>query len=110
MFSLESPTRTNELAGIDGPFVGRLVPIAEGARIERERHVPGFAGSETDFGEAFQFALGAVDLRRGVGDVELGNFRSGHVAGVGHVESDRYRRIQSAAVAGAARFEKLKVV
>ncbi len=78
----------NEFAGIDDPFASGSVPIAEGARVERERDVPGFAGSETDFGKALQFALGAIDLRGGVGDVELRDFGSGHAAGVGDVEAD----------------------
>src|SRR5580704_2193103 len=78
----------NELAGIDDPFVGRLVPVTEGARVEIERDVLGFAGSETDFGEALQLALRAVDLSGGVGDVELCDLGSGHAAGVGDVEAD----------------------
>src|SRR5580700_2343063 len=79
----------NEFAGIDDPFVSRRVPVAEGAGVETKCYVLGFAGSETDFGKALQLALGAVDLRRWVGDVELGDFGSGHVAGVGDVEADR---------------------
>ncbi len=34
-----------ELAGVDGPLVRRFIPIAEGAGVEVERDVPGFAGS-----------------------------------------------------------------
>ena len=71
--------------------MSRLVPVAEGAGIERERDVPGFAGSETDLDEALQLAFGAIGLRGGVGDVELGDLGSGHVAGVGDVEADRNR-------------------
>ncbi len=48
-----------ELAGVDGPFVGGLVPVAEGAGVQVEGYVLGFAGGEADFFKSLQFALGA---------------------------------------------------
>jgi len=78
----------DEFAGIDDPLLGWLIPVAEGARVERERDVAGFAGSETDFGESLQLALGAVNLRGWIGDVELRDLGSCDCAGVGNVEAD----------------------
>jgi hypothetical protein len=99
----------DEFAGIDDPFVGRLIPIAEGARVERERDVPGFAGSETDFGEALQLALGAIDLRGRVGDVELATSAPATLPVL--VTSKLTETVEpEAAVAGASSFENLKVV
>src|SRR5208282_2276288 len=38
----------HEFAWVDGPFVRRFVPVAEGAGIERQRDVLAFAWSEVD--------------------------------------------------------------
>src|ERR1700691_4659487 len=80
----------HELAGVDGPLLVCFVPVAEGAGVEGQRDVFGFAGGEADFIEAFQFALGTGGLRGWVGDVELGYFCAFSAAGVGYVEGDRY--------------------
>ena len=69
----------------------RFAPVAEGAGVERERDVLGFAGSEAGFGKTFQLALGTVDFGRWVGNVELGDLGSGYCARVGDVEADRNR-------------------
>ena len=79
----------DKFAGIDGPLVGGRVPIAEGAGVEAEGDVLGFAGRQADFGKALQLTLGAGGLGGGIGDVELGHFSAGYAAGVGHVEADR---------------------
>ena len=91
VFSLESPTRRMNLPGSMVHLCADFVPIAEGARIELERHVLGFAGSEADLRKSLQLALGPVNLRGGVGDIKLRDFGSGHAAGVGDVEADRNR-------------------
>ena len=77
-----------EFAGVDGPVVLGFAPVAEGAGVQVERYVFGFAGSETDFFKALEFALGADGLGGWIGDVELGDIRAGDVAGVGYVEAD----------------------
>ncbi len=90
-----------EFAGIDGPLVGGFVPVAEGAGVEVEGDVAGFAGGEADFLESLEFALGADGFGGWIGDVELGDFCSGYRAGVGDVEADGDRGDPEAAVAGA---------
>ena len=50
----------DELAGIDSPLVGCLIPVAEGARVEIESDVLRFAGSEADLFKAFEFAFGTL--------------------------------------------------
>src|ERR1035437_9126013 len=79
----------DELAGIDGPLVRFLVPVAEGAGVQVESYMLGFAGGHANLFKALQFALGASGFGGGVGDVELGYFSSGHAAGVADVEADR---------------------
>ncbi len=79
----------DEFAGIDGPLMGRLVPIAESTGIQAESDVFGFAWSEPDFLKSLQLALGALGLGGWIGDIKLGDFRSGHAAGIGYVEADR---------------------
>src|SRR5579859_3274066 len=64
----------DELARIDGPLVRRLAPVAEGARIQVQCHVPGFACGEANFLEALQFPLRPFHSGRWVGNIELGNF------------------------------------
>ena len=49
----------DELAGIDGPLVSGFIPVAEGAGVQVEGDVSGFAGSETDLFKALEFALRA---------------------------------------------------
>jgi len=46
------PNQNHELAGVDGPLVAGLAPVTEGAGIQAEGHVLGFAGSQTDFFKA----------------------------------------------------------
>ncbi len=60
------------LPGIDGPLMGRLVPIAESTGIQAESDVFGFAWSEPDFLKSLQLALGALGLGGWIGDIKLG--------------------------------------
>ena len=43
----------DEFAGIDGPLMRPFVPLAEGARVQVESYVPGFAGSEANLLKTF---------------------------------------------------------
>ena len=78
----------DKFAGIDGPLMRRVVPVAEGAGVQVESYMPGFAGSQTNLLKAFRLALRANDFSLRIGDVELGHFSPGHAAGVGYVEAD----------------------
>ena len=81
----------HELAGIDGPLLRGLIPVAEGARIEVQGYVLRLSGGEANLREALQFAFGTIELGGGIGDVELGNLGAFDAAGVGDVEADRNR-------------------
>jgi hypothetical protein len=63
----------NELAGIGGPFVRRLIPVAEGARIERQSPTADFAECERYLFEALEFALGSFGFCAWIGDLKLRN-------------------------------------
>src|ERR1019366_5210256 len=52
----------DKFAGIDGPLMRRVVPVAEGAGVQVESYMPGFAGSQTNLLKAFQLALRAAEV------------------------------------------------
>src|ERR1035437_1502103 len=78
----------HEFAGINGPLVSRRVPVAEGASIEVDGHVFCLAGSEAHLLKTLQFTLRTLDRRGRIGDVELGDLRSGHASSIGYIEAD----------------------
>jgi hypothetical protein len=80
VFSLESPTRMTNLPGSMVHLWAASLPVAEGAGVEVEGDVAGFAGGEADFFKSLQFALGAGGFGGWVGDVELRDFCSGDAA------------------------------
>lgn len=81
----------HESAGIDSPFVGGFIPVAEGAGVEGEGDVLGLAGSEADLFKALRLALRGADSGGGIRDVDMGDFGADHLAGVGAVEAGRDR-------------------
>ena len=89
----------HKLAGIDGPLVRGFIPVAEGARVQCERHVLVSPGASRTFSKPFNSRSGRSTLRGRIGDIELRHFGAGHAARVGHVEAD-FNVEPEAAVAG----------
>jgi hypothetical protein len=65
-----------------------FIPIAEGTRVQVDRNVLGLSKSQANLFKALQFALRPLCFRRGVGNIELGDFRVRRFARVGQVEAD----------------------
>ncbi len=91
VFSLESPTRITNLPGSMVQLCAASLPVAEGARIEVERHMFVSPGARLNFFEALQFAFGPLGFCGWIGDVKLALLPLPPPAGVGHVEADRNR-------------------
>ena len=76
------------IAGVGFPLRPGDVVVGEVAGGDGELDGFGFAGLQRDFGEAFEFADGAVDGGLEIMEVKLRNFFAGAFAGIGDVRAD----------------------
>ena len=76
------------VTGIGMPVFAPGIVIGEGAGVQRDFDVFGFAGSQLYALESFELLRRARDCGTGFGNVDLGYIGSGAGAGVGYVEGD----------------------
>ena len=68
--------------------MGGFVPVGEGAGVEVQSDMFGFAGGEANLLEAFELAFRALDFGACFRNIELGDLSAGDAAGVSDVKGD----------------------
>ncbi|RML74959.1 hypothetical protein ALP82_05137 [Pseudomonas savastanoi pv. fraxini] len=85
--------RQVEGVGINHPLIGFNVEVGQRAVIELNGHALAFARLEEHFLVAFEFLDRTLDFRVLLAHVQLSDFRTANLAGVGQIEGHLDRRI-----------------